>query len=470
MLTRGALFAITPEELVTEAHQLDCRFWESVRDDQQMVRDAFPTRASAIVGNDLFNSLYHFRPKVRQNPPEPQRASVLGKIMDSSDWMGLHDATMGDDMLAAAGATRLRVRMEEDHKSSDVAKKLEQLEELREIHEAIEALGEGGQLNKELQQQKDNTESQMVQLQADLEDALNNRHVVSALRRAMKKSTQDIQNAVNMAGGWGNEPGTLCDCLFNPELSLTFTEPKIRRILDMAGKMREAISAERAKRPRPGPQKVKLGMGTDLHRVVPAELAMIGDPDLEDIFLRKYTEQSLLLYERDEKPRMGKGAFIICIDESGSMSGAKEEWGKALAFALCQQAHREKRTFAAIAFSSTKDQRAIVRPEPSEFLEWMRMFYNGGTDFAPPLQKSFDIISKDLPEADILFVTDGEAMCDEPFIQHITELKTRLSVKIIGIQIGTASLNGLQPFSDATFRLNTKRGAGGLEAVIEEMK
>jgi uncharacterized protein with von Willebrand factor type A (vWA) domain len=46
-----------------------------------------------------------------------------------------------------------------------------------------------------------------------------------------------------------------------------------------------------------------------------------------------------------------KGTVIICIDDSGSMSGPREEWAKGVALALTSIAHREKREVYIISFS-----------------------------------------------------------------------------------------------------------------------
>ena len=235
--------------------------------------------------------------------------------------------------------------------------------------------------------------------------------------------------------------------------------------------MREVISAERANRPRKGPQKVKLAMGSDLHRLVPTELAMYTDPQTEDVFLRRYTENSLMLYEREEKPRMGKGPFEICVDETGSMSGTKEEWAKALTFAMCQQAIREKRDFIGIAFGAKGQVRMVIKPTPREFMDWfMQNYHAAGTDFETPLENASKMIGEELPDADVFFITDGEAQCSSEFLEWFAQEKRIKRFKVIGIQVGYSSLDGMRAFADVAFKLNAEQGASGLEAVIEEIK
>lgn len=464
---------IDPKELVTQANPLDCRYWEIVREEQPKVQEVFPDRAGAVVGADLFNALYHFKPEIRQDPPEPTRAKALGKIMEGSDWMSLHESTMGDELLSAAGSLTLREKLAANTETEDVAEKLDRLQEITQTLQALqEREGDEGEKATEAEvNMQEALQAEAAILGDEVEKALDNKAVVKVIKQAIKDTSGQIKDAVSLAAGWGHEPGTESQILFDPQIAEHLSAGKTKKILDLAGRMRDVVSAERSKRPKAGPQRIEVAMGGDLSKVIPTEIAMLGDPDLEGLFFRKYIEGSLLEYERIEKPRLGKGPFVVCVDESGSMKGAQEEWAKALAFALCTQATREKRQFGAIAFSSSTEQRGVLNPTPIKLLEWIDRFFGGGTNFDKPLEQAIGWIEKgELKDADIVFVTDGECHVSDNTLELVRWTKGLLGGKVIGIQIGTGSLEALKAFCSTTFRLSVEQGTEGLDAVIQELK
>lgn len=81
-----------------------------------------------------------------------------------------------------------------------------------------------------------------------------------------------------------------------------------------------------------------------------------------------------------------------------------------------------------------------------------------------------DMVIGTLPNADIIFITDGECQTGVEFIRRFTKDKQDHNIKVIGVQIGEGQTDSLKTFSDATFRLSAARGAAGVEAIIQEMK
>ncbi|WP_233703756.1 vWA domain-containing protein [Helicobacter felis] len=112
-------------------------------------------------------------------------------------------------------------------------------------------------------------------------------------------------------------------------------------------------------------------LSNDLENLIPQELALLDDPDLEVLFYLKFTEKRLFCFEKQgyidyhlegveevevevekEQEKEGeKGPIIICVDTSGSMSGDPELIAKALTLFLAVHAKREKRACYLINFS-----------------------------------------------------------------------------------------------------------------------
>ncbi len=162
----------------------------------------------------------------------------------------------------------------------------------------------------------------------------------------------------------------------------------------------------------------------DLEHALPTELALMSDPVTAILFDLKYLEQKLmtfelqgLTYENQEieveveqtvEKQDQKGPIILCVDTSGSMSGTPEHLAKAIAFFLGTQAKKEKRQCFIITFSTrihtlelTGDMRI---PQLIEFLNYS---FHGGTDVAPALNYSLDLLEKEeYSKADVLIVSD----------------------------------------------------------------
>lgn len=156
-------------------------------------------------------------------------------------------------------------------------------------------------------------------------------------------------------------------------------------------------------------------LGRDLANLLPQELAMLNDPDLELLFDLKYIQNRLFCFEKQsfdtpkEQQEKTKGAMIICVDTSGSMRGKPEYIAKALTLYLATKADMQSRACYLINFSSTietidlsgKDGRANL-------LGFLAMSFNGGTDVEPALAEGLKKMQEDdFVQSDLIVITDG---------------------------------------------------------------
>ena len=100
-------YNIKPEQLVLECKALDTLYWSSTISSINGLQKVMPRNVDKVMGGDLFNALYHWNPKLKDDPPDVALAAYMEKVMDSMDFMELRVRTMGDKNLAAAGAVRL---------------------------------------------------------------------------------------------------------------------------------------------------------------------------------------------------------------------------------------------------------------------------------------------------------------------------------------------------------------------------
>lgn len=169
-------------------------------------------------------------------------------------------------------------------------------------------------------------------------------------------------------------------------------------------------------------------LGRDLENLLPQELALLGDSDLELLFDLKYIQNRLFCFEKQgyheimkegqeeiEKEKQKKqkeknqGAMIICIDTSGSMSGKPEHIAKALALYLATKAQTQKRACYLISFSTSIETMELSgRGALARLMSFLSMSFNGGTDITPALKAGVQKMqSEDFKQSDLIVISDG---------------------------------------------------------------
>ncbi len=169
---------------------------------------------------------------------------------------------------------------------------------------------------------------------------------------------------------------------------------------------------------------VGIELGRDLENVIPQELALLSDPDVAVLFDLKYVENRLMCFSKQgyktevfdeniqeevtvvEDDKMGP--IIICVDTSGSMSGAPENIAKAITLMLSSRAVAQKRKCYLINFSTSIDTLDLTPPKGvGDLVAFLKMSFHGGTDVAPALHEGLRMMSdSDYKKADLLIISD----------------------------------------------------------------
>jgi uncharacterized protein with von Willebrand factor type A (vWA) domain len=119
------------------------------------------------------------------------------------------------------------------------------------------------------------------------------------------------------------------------------------------------------------------------------------------------------------------------------MDGARDIWATALSLALLDQAHRERRTFALLAFDYRVKFEAVVKPGEALPEEALFTGCGGGTEISSALARGLEIIAGDqgvLKKADVVLVTDGGS--DAGTAPKLREQAQAMGVTILGLGIG----------------------------------
>ncbi|MEF1219961.1 VWA domain-containing protein, partial [Photobacterium damselae] len=162
----------------------------------------------------------------------------------------------------------------------------------------------------------------------------------------------------------------------------------------------------------------------DLAKLLPNEAMFLAYPELEVVFYKHLVDKRLMNYRvrgtnrklrkvksfkrQSKQVEQDKGPFIVCIDASGSMSGFPENCAKALAYGLMQIALADDRDCFVIMFSTQQITYELTKQDGlKEMINFLSYSFHGGTDLAPVLDQSIDLMgSEKYKNADLVVLSD----------------------------------------------------------------
>lgn len=228
---------------------------------------------------------------------------------------------------------------------------------------------------------------------------------------------------------------------------------KLRLLARLAGAFKEvAFEARKRSIPR-APQTVHaVRQGSDLAHLLPSELPGLdrSRPTVHRDFVRRFVEGQLMQY--DLRAPASRGPMVVCVDGSGSMTGSKEIWAKAVALTLMEIARREKRRCLALVFSDGPELyevellgkgrgtggRLAVRDEA--LLGFAEHFPGGGTNFEQPLRRALRAVTEERYRGgDIIFITDGEATIPDELVEAFRLGRRRYRFRVRGLLVDLES-------------------------------
>ena len=473
------------------ADRFDAMAWQEMYDQAEPLRELAEDLNEQYdyttdLLRDVFLCAYKVAPQVRgRQEMDPSRLvnhQVITAMITSPEFEELHRETAGDPYAAAmavlAQAAALRRILDQSRHASEEAQQTKAAEESAE--EAARTVAEALQLATEAasddgtvptaeanavgqaigQAEEAEQEAQQAAERARQALAAAAPATRTAVRAALAQAMDAAREEQALMRAWGVEPGQLERMSFEERAALAerLRGGRLGRFFELIGRFRQMAFGERARKVEHAPgELVGITLGDDLTRVVPSEIAQLGTPALRALFVAKFVEARLMLYDSRGEAPTGQGAIIVCVDCSFSMaipgSGSgdgitAEAWAKACALALLDQARQAKRDFVGILFSS-QDQVSVhafpaSRPVPiGQVIDFAEDFFGGGTDFEAPLSTAVDVLETEFneegrPRGDIVFITDGECGVSEEWMRRWHEAKHQLGYRTFGIAVGNS--------------------------------
>ncbi|HEY2911349.1 MAG TPA: hypothetical protein VGI99_13955 [Gemmataceae bacterium] len=267
-----------------------------------------------------------------------------------------------------------------------------------------------------------------------------------AVGRALTAVKEEVGELHETAAAFGMGPGTpggndakAIAALFKRVRS----DPALKRICELAGRYRRlAQSRQRRKVIHGLDDVVGVEPGGDLGRLLPHELAKLAIPELELDTLRRLVERQTLCREHSATEPVGKGPIIVCVDESGSMSGEKVHTAKALALALAWIARRQNRWCGLVAYSGDSGERLLALPpgrwDEAMLADWLSAFIGRGSDLDLPIREMpeyYRWLEAPHGVTDVIFITDAIARIPEELRTQFIAWKRSVQARLISLVI-----------------------------------
>lgn len=247
--------------------------------------------------------------------------------------------------------------------------------------------------------------------------------------------------------------------------------PELRRIADSLGKLeadaRAARGVERGRRT----DVVGVTVGGELRDALASELALLADPDTEDLFYARVVDHRLLTLELagpddGETQRPARpGPVIACVDTSASMRGDAEARAKALLLAVARRVLLAGRRMTVLLFGGRGAFTEVtLRPGRVDLDAVTRLLltsYYGGTDFDGPIERALDLREREVAyaRADLLLVTDGVCRLGAATERRLREARAKTALEVVSVIVGGRG-ELVRPFSDVVWSLDDAGAAG----------
>lgn len=403
---------------------------------------------------DVWSSFFKSSPKLIEreeiSPELYLNHSLMERVLDDESYQETHQYTTLDDFHSALSTIGFSQKLTEWIN--------EMIENNNDLQQAYQKL---------IDQQQSKTDSEqfqeaMQQFSEKMSQCMNNQGIISQMLKESVDETKKIeQNLKDLFSGIKAGNGSKDELKLMPlrdQFALAEylkNNYKMKKIAEWAGRFKAIARSKQKSISKESIARSGVAIGSDIDSLLASELTLINHPAAKMDFLKRFAEGQTLQYQKRGKQTLGKGPIILCLDQSGSMERLDSQ-SKGFALALMSIAKHQRRDFALITFN----RKSIVRQYPKgkistkQMIELCEHFLGGGTDFQSPLSEALKLLKGSrFKNADIVFVTDGEAGLGNDFLKLFYENKKKMGFEVVSILIGNhANEETVNLFSEKVFK------------------
>ena len=418
----------------------------------QMIAES--VEAGGPLWMDVFMDFYKVVPTNRDSEILTPSAKLNKIIIETMEEAGAYEKLRShttSDEIAAALAT-LEIRPELEKISEKMEEQRERAKELSEqLQDLIDQMNEG-MTPEDYQDILDAIEAASDALEEEVGSEESRQAISTIIQEGVERAEGMGQIDGEAAQMWGLEPGEMqrMDATTRMELARRLNSPHLKAVADLFGPMfRLALSAKTRLTDYMPDETFDVELGNDLSKILPSELILFRHPNpkVRMIPMLKLAESRMLQRKTRGKERLGRGGIVYVEDSSGSMSGNRADWAKALGVTLLNLCRREDRSFHAIPYSGAGQfnhfdfSKETGNRSIDHVLEYAELHYGGGTETQGPLQYALELLEKEFAEngfvnSDIVLTTDGWWASQQDWLDDFRERMDLMQARCWGVLIG----------------------------------
>ncbi len=354
--------AITNGSQVIAHDGFDVETFEQAAEDYARLARTVEETAGAIhtgpaLLRDMFWSFHKRAPRIGPvaplSPAHEINREIVEQILSTTEWREMRESgTVGDPLssamatigcAASAVAALDKETIQYLNQLHELAGEVERLFAHAEALDELAALspdkersgrlkGEAARARADAAKQEKRAERLSLKLEKSSEER--EQKVRRAVRKGLAEAMAEVEqanDAINAFGGgydtgFGTENGGGGRNSLSTKEKLVIAQqvgksPKLQQIAAVCGRFtRIALQQQKTRVKHPPDEITSITTGNEIERLLPSEIALLADPDLEDLFYLRFAERGLMHYDLIGHEPQGQGPIIIAIDESGSMT------------------------------------------------------------------------------------------------------------------------------------------------------
>lgn len=370
---------------------------------------------------------------------------VMKMLTKTESFSEIRIVTVYDEMTSLMAAESLLDEVKDTIKKVKEEQK-EILDEIKDKKEDLQELIKSAGSDLDIESAKKALEEAQEELEKACETTVN-RECIDPAKEDLS-GLMDMKSSANM-WGLGSDP-TYQKLSYEEKFDLMKKikdSSKIKEISKIAGRLKELFfNSGRAVTKKLQTRVDSVEFGNNISKVVSSEFTKLATPQTASRFYRSYKEKKLMQVKYGGRAKLGMGPAVVCIDSSGSMSGIREIWSKAICLALLDICKRQKRDLFVIHFSSGTRESSLKTNffgksnaySSVEMIDMLEYFECGGTEYQPAIQRAMTQINEypKFKKADIVFITDGQAVVPDGFLKEFKKWKQKKKVSLWGCMVG----------------------------------
>lgn len=438
---------------------------------------------------EMFASLYAVDVGVPDAPEEGSEwiAGIIDEAKALPGWKKLARHSAGDAWVSGMSADRIVGELKpvldeilKDAPAEDPVQANQQAQQLQQqaAQDRAQADANPGDIQGEATAQQSEQAAAAAQAVADkalewaaaanesLQEKQN--QVMHAIAKAIAGSAKDAADDAALVATLFPGAGTCLGTQVRPTeevIKRLRNDQHIKRIATIAGRMKISMRRVQAAKSVYGcEERYAVEQGDDVQRLLAQEHTLLADPDTELLLDARLIEKQAALYAQRGKAFEERGPIVVLLDESGSMSGERQQWACGVALALIELAQKQRRGWCVAHYQGSVTRHLICKPgenaDPGKLLDAVSAHTGGGTDIACALAWA----QRNMPlgkQADVVVVSDGG---DYGFAPAIEELRAQ-NVRVYGIEVDSAFPSPERELFAAVSTVSMREGVRGEASV-----